>query len=769
MSKQFNRLGILLGSFVPMIVAISAPLGPGQKPSEGAAYYAKNCAPCHGAKGDGGAAYPRPLVGTRTVAELGKFISQSMPPGPKKTPIAQANLVAEYIHGAFYSPLAQERNRPARISVARLTVRQFKNAVADLIGDSRPTVPQTSGGLKGEYFKNRDRSTKNRVLERVDPQVDFNFGTVGPAEGSVEPHNYSITWRGSLLAPDSGDYELIIQTDHATRLTFNGGKRPFIDAWVKSGKDTEYRASATLLGGRAYPLTLEFSKATQGVNDDAKKKDVPPSSAFVRLLWKRPKGAMEPIPANYLYPTSTAPTYVVTAPFPPDDRSIGYERGNTVTKAWDDATTEAALSAADQVIENLAPILRAPGDSPDRVDKVKNYARSFVQRAFRQPLTKELEQTYIEKQFLATTNLEVAVKRVVLLTLKSPRFLYREIGNRKDPYSIASELSFGLWDSIPDAELLRAAGSGELATNQGIERQAKRLVDDPRAWNKLRDFLLLWLKVDEIPDLVKSRTRFPDFDAAVATDLRTSFDLFLENTAWGKDSDFRQLLLSPTSYWNGRLSKIYGGGLPLTAPFQAVASTDRVGVLTHPYLMSKFAYLEGSSPIHRGVLVARNMLGRMLAPPPQAFAPLPANLHPGLTTRERVALQTKPDFCNGCHSLINPLGYPFEEFDAIGRIRKEDNGKPIDTSGLYESRSGSKVEFADAADLAKYIAESDESHSAFVEKVFQHMIKQPVRAFGPKALPNLVDSFKKERLKIRSLLVSIMMTSVTEPVTEKQT
>jgi hypothetical protein len=188
-----------------------------------------------------------------------------------------------------------------------------------------------------------------------------------------------------------------------------------------------------------------------------------------------------------------------------------------------------------------------------------------------------------------------------------------------------------------------------------------------------------------------------------------------------------------------------------------VETQDRAGVLTHPYLLSKYAYLEGSSPIHRGVLVARSMLGRLLAPPPEAVAPIPASAHPGLTTRQRVELQTKPAACNTCHSLINPLGFPLEKYDAIGRLREQDNGKSVDSNGYYVTRGGETVKFGDAADLAKFIAGSQESHAAFAEKLFQHLTKQPVRAYGVKTLSNLEAEFKKGSYNVRSLMVEIMV------------
>ena len=197
-------------------------------------------------------------------------------------------------------------------------------------------------------------------------------------------------------------------------------------------------------------------------------------------------------------------------------------------------------------------------------------------------------------------------------------------------------------------------------------------------------FLLRWLKVDHVPDVTKDTERFPEFNAVLANDLRTSLELFLDEVLSSESADFRQLLLADSLSLNGRLAKFYGVDLPEDAPFQLVPldSNERAGVLSHPYLMAGFAYTATSSPIHRGVFIARSMLGRTLRPPPEAVTPLAAELRPDLTTRDRVALQTKPESCQSCHAMINPLGFTLEHFDAVGRFRKEELGKPIVASRI---------------------------------------------------------------------------------------
>lgn len=723
--------------------------------------YKEQCAACHGAKGEGvDEHYPNPLIGDRSLMELTQYIEKSMPEDdPGKCIGDDAAQVAAFVFDAFYSPIAQARNKPVRIELSRLTVRQYKNAVADLVGSFRRAGTwDAERGLRGEYSKSR-RPGRDRQLERVDPVVQFDFGEASPDPEKIEPHVFSIQWQGSVLAPETGEYEFIVRTEHAARLWVNDEQVPLIDAWVKSGNETEYKASIKLLGGRAYPLKLDFSKAKQGVDDSKKQKQPPPAvKASIALLWRPPHQAVEVIPARCLSPHESPELFVVQTPFPPDDRSIGYERGTSVSKEWDQATTEGAIETAGYVIDHLEELSDVSDTASDRTDRLKAFCQRFVERAFRRPLTDELRKLFVDRQFEQAPDATSAVKRVVLLALKSPRFLYRELGDGNDPFDVASRISFGLWDSLPDQPLLDAAAAGQLSTREQAVQHAERMLADLRARAKLREFFLLWLKIDRMPDIAKDPERFPGFTPEVVSDLRTSLDLFLEDVIWGDASDFRQLLLMDSLYLNGPLAKFYGASLPEDAPFQKVPldPEHRAGVLSHPYLMAGFAYTASSSPIHRGVFIARSVLGRSLRPPPEAVAPLAPDLHASLTTRERVSLQTKPEACQTCHAMVNPLGFTLEHFDAVGKFRQEEQGKPINATGIYRTRKGETVTFAGVRDLAKFLAGSEETHTAFVQQLFHHLIKQPVRAFGSQELPNLRQSFEQNQFHIRKLAVEII-------------
>ena len=765
------------GSWLPLLAAFLSAAGVAAADNRsGDQIYRQMCASCHGAAGEGTPEdYPRALVGDRTVAQLVRFIGKTMPEDDPGTCVGpDAEKVASYIYETFYSKSAQARNAPARIELVHLTVRQYRSAVADLVGSfHEPLKRDGRRGLHGEYFKSRRFRSGERVIDRIDPEVRFDFGEESPDSETMEADQFSIRWEGSVLAPETGDYDLIVRTEHATRMWFNDMNRPLIDAFVKSGNDTEYRASIFLLGGRVYPVRLEFSKAKQGVDDSKTKKQMPdPVKASIALEWVLPHRVAEPIGEHDLSPGTAPEMFVLTTPFPPDDRSIGYERGTSVSKAWDQATTDAAIEVATYVAGHLRELAGVERGGSDREAKAREFCRVFAQRAFRQPLLEEMTTLYVDRLLAAAPDLETGVKRVVLLVLKSPRFLYREIGAGSGTPSaadVASRLSFGLWDSLPDQTLRDAVKAGKLAGRDEVTGQAERMVADLRTRSKVREFLLQWLKVDQVPDLAKDSKQYPDFDGAVVSDLRTSLDLLLEDIVWGASSDFRQLLLTNDLYLNGRLARIYGADLPADAPFQQVsfAPGERAGVLTHPYLLATFAYTATSSPIHRGVFLARSVLGRSLRPPPEAAAPLPPDLHPNLTTRERIMLQTRPTSCTTCHSMINPLGFPLENFDAVGRYRDEERGRTIDATGAYQTREGDTVSFTGARELAEFLAGSEETHDAFVEQLFHYMVKQPIRAFGPETLTNLRRSFVENGYNIRKLMVEIVTLSALGPRVEK--
>jgi len=749
-----NRLvQTIAGSIAICLASDLHPLSAAEQTPDGRVLYRQHCAKCHGKNGGGvKGKYDDALHGDWSIEKLIRVIEKTMPEDdPDKINGPPVEAVARYINDAFYSREARARNHPARVELARLTNRQYVNTVADLLNHfaAEESPASSEPGLRGNYRSRLGRGDENRKsFDRVDREIRFQFG-----EGSADAerlgtgtNEINITWRGSLLAPEAGDYEFIIKTPNGARLWVNDEDTPLIDASVASGKLDEHKASRRLLGGRTYPLRLEYFKAAKD------------KTASIALHWNPPHGVPEEIPTRNLSTARATPTFVVTTPFPPDDSSVGYERGVAVSKAWDEAATQAAIETANHVVKQLDRFSRSKASDTNRAARVQAFCEEFVATAFRRPLTAAQKREYVAGQFKKNVKAEDAVKRVVLLTLKSPRFLYAGLDAVKpDDFEVAARLSFGLWDSLPDRELIKQATQGALRTSELVNRQAARLLGDPRARAKMHQFLQQWLQMNHVEDFSKDAKLYPGFTPEIVADLRTSLNLFLDDVVWGKSSDYRRLLLEDDLFVNNRLAQFYGVSTNAEDDFVKVSldPKQRSGVVTHPYLLAAFSYQKTSSPIHRGVFLTRNIVGRALKPPPVAVAFNEADFAPNLTMREKISELTRPTACQTCHSVINPLGFSLEHYDAVGRFRTREDGRAIDAASEYTTDEGEKVRLTGARDVAEFAVNSEHAHNAFIEQLFHQLVKQPVRAYGPDVQDRLRESFVKSGFNIQKLVVDI--------------
>ena len=734
-------------------------------PRAGEAVYRQDCMSCHGPVGEGVAGKSdEPLVGEKSVAALAKYVAREMPEDdPGTLSMADATAAAEYIHQAFYSAEARARNHPPRIELAHLTVRQYRESIADLLGSLRGAAGTTeSGGLAAVYRERPERDPKkpdrNRpevtFKKQVDPVIDFDFGANAPEKGTYAAQ-FSINWTGSVLAPDTGEYEFRVTSPNGVRFYVNppeGGneKNALIDLWVSSGMSRSAHASLFLLGGRSYPLKVEFFKF----------KD---KTAGLKLEWRPPGGDWTVVPRSQLSPTWSSHVNVVSVPLPPDDGSIGYERGSSVSREWTEAVAKGALQVSAMIGPGVFGLAGTKADAPDRAEKFKAFSLRFAQLAYRRPLTDE-QKADLVAIYAGAVAPEVAAKRAFIFTLSNPAFLYPGIGPQDD-YAVASRLALALWDSVPDAPLLKSAAAGQLKTEAQVRQHAQRMMKDPRAKAKLRDFLHDWLHVEEGAEIAKDQKEYPGFDQGVVMDLRTSLDLFTENIVWSEQSDYRQLLLGDTILMNQRLAKFYGQQVAPGDGFQPVKmdADQRAGVLTHPYLLATFSYTKSTSPIHRGVFVTRNILGRMLKPPPMAIAFMDDKFDPSFTMREKVTELTSKPACMSCHVTINPLGFSFERFDAVGRVRATDNQKPVDPVSEYVAADGSVLKLTGARDVGVHAAESQAGQAGFVRNLFHSLVKQPPAAYSPELVGQLTDKFRADGFHVRNLAVEVAVVAALRP------
>jgi hypothetical protein len=230
---------------------------------------------------------------------------------------------------------------------------------------------------------------------------------------------------------------------------------------------------------------------------------------------------------------------------------------------------------------------------------------------------------------------------------------------------------------------------------------------------------------------------------------------------WGETSDYRQLLLADYLMLNPRLAKYYGVAGPEKDEFQPVKfdPAQRAGIFTHPLILTAFSYHKSTSPIHRGVFLTRNVLGRFLKPPPMAIEFMDDRFDPSLTMREKVTELTGKTACMGCHATINPLGFSLEHYDATGRWRTTDNNKPVDPVSNYITTDGETIKLRGPRDLAEHAASNRAARKGFVRQIFQFLVKQSPTVYGAETLDRLEDFFSKNNCHVRKLVAEIAVTA----------
>ncbi len=753
-----------------LLSALSCSVTPAASVAAGEQIYRRQCADCHGPAGEGVAGkYREALVGDWALPKLAHYVAKNMPEdAPETLSRRDADAVSAYIYHAFYSPAAQERLNPARIQLAHLTNRQFAVTVADLVARFTPppapppaaeTPDPAEVGLRFTAYGNalRGRFDAAKVAQRgFDAAgIDFVFAPGSAARARFgATDEFSGQWRGTVFAEETGDYEFVIRTPNSVRVWINadpagGAAEATLDVNVSNPQNPDQRVTVRLLGGRAYPLAIDY----WALPEKAGASPVP----ALALRWKPPHGSETTVPARLLAPGRAAPTFVLATKFPADDSSQGYERSLSVSKAWDEAVTGAAFEVANHVVRRLDRFAGTrPGD-PARAAKLAAFAEKFVAAAFRRPLAEDEKARFVAGPLAGAPDAETGLRRVVLLALKSPQFLYVDLPGGAVGHRTAQRLAFALWDSAPDAALARAAAEGRLADPAELRAQADRMVLDPRTRAKLREFFAGWLQLRYLEDLGKDPQQFPGFNPELIDDLRTSLGLFVDDVVWGERSDFRELLRSEFLFANARLARFYDLPAPESDGFVRVAAPpgQRSGVLTHPYLLAALSYKAASSPIHRGVFLTRSIVGRALKPPTVAQTFDETTFAPGMTMREKVVRLTRAENCMGCHSVINPLGFSLEWYDAVGRFRTADQGRPIDAASDYHDDDNRTVRLAGARDVADFALGNARAQEAFIEQLFQYLAKQPPRAYGPGTLGRLRESFVASGFHIRKLVAEI--------------
>lgn len=436
----------------------------------------------------------------------------------------------------------------------------------------------------------------------------------------------------------------------------------------------------------------------------------------------------------------------------PDDRPFDTFAAHSVSSnLWNDyqraAETLARRVAGDPALfERILPA--------DHARDPEAFMTEFGSRAFRRPLTEEEAARYValfevgQELMDGEDDFARGAELVLAALLQSPHFLYRversteADGDRiwLDGYEVASRLSYAFWNTMPSDELLAAAGAGELDTAEGVARWARRMLADERAAATIVSFHEQFFNVRSFGTIGKDATLFPDFGLDLQPILQEEARAYVREVAVTGDGGIAELLTRPIGFVNQRTARFYGveGNFGEALEKVDLDPERRAGILTQIGFLSRYASQTQSDPILRGVHVSHNVLCAELPPPPNGVPPLPP-IGEGQTNRERVEETTSAGSCKGCHEpFINPLGFAFENYDAVGQWRDTDNGKPVDASAQYRL-DGELVSYANALELSQLLAQSSSTHACYSGKWFEYVFGRPPAEVEDEVLADLAD------------------------------
>lgn len=329
---------------------------------------------------------------------------------------------------------------------------------------------------------------------------------------------------------------------------------------------------------------------------------------------------------------------------------------------------------------------------------LRTFVRTFGRSAFRRPLTNEEVELYAAVGDAAAAALGTfwgSVEYTLAAMLQSPSFFYRtefgiadlaEAARRNlDGYEIATRLSYYLWSTTPDRQLLDAAEAGTLATPEGLTAEMDRLLASPRAALAVTRVLSEMLRLGELDLLVQSPTLFPAVASpTLGASMRAETEAVLGDLVFTRNGDYRELFTSTRTFLNGELASLYGvtgpngtglvaHDLPLDGP--------RAGYLGQGSFLALNAHADSTSPTFRGKFIVETLLCEGIEPAPMdVVAELPEK-DKSKTLREQLVVHQSDPTCAGCHAMMDPLGLALEHFDAIGAYRETDRGMPLDVTG----------------------------------------------------------------------------------------
>ncbi len=410
----------------------------------------------------------------------------------------------------------------------------------------------------------------------------------------------------------------------------------------------------------------------------------------------------------------------------------------------------------------------APQSEKDELPCARKIISTLLRQAYRRPLRDsdlETPLSFYQRRRNSNGNFEAGIEAALQFILASPEFLFRfepdpsglsqDAAYQIGDVALASRLSFFLWSSPPDDELLKLASDGKLHQHAVLKQQVMRMLADSRADALVDNFAEQWLFLRNLKNSSPDPQIFPDFDDNLRQAMREETKLFFQSIV-REDRSVMDLLNADYTFVNERLARHYGIPNVYGSQFRRVslASEDRRGLLGQGSILTVTSYPNRTSPVQRGKWILTNLLGIPPTPPPPNVPPLKENGDgKPLSLRERMEQHRADPVCAGCHKVMDPIGFALENFDGVGQWRTVDDGSPIDPSGtLY---NGAKV--GGPVDLRQMLAGNQNVFAGVMtEKLLTYALGRGLEYYDMPAVRKIVHDASEHDLRMSSLVLGVV-------------
>jgi hypothetical protein len=432
-------------------------------------------------------------------------------------------------------------------------------------------------------------------------------------------------------------------------------------------------------------------------------------------------------------------------------------------------------------MEIAGPYNPSKGPSPESLKKIyacghldghhvagcaRKIVANLARRAFRRAVTPAEIEPYLRLVALTQKqggSFEDGIATSMEAMLVSPDFLFRIEKDRASAkavepvtqFELASRLSYFLWSSMPDDELLRIAGTGALRNPEVLSAQVRRMLRDPKANALVENFAGQWLELRRLESAVPDRDKFPEFEDYLRMSMRKESDLFFANIMH-EDRSILDLIDAKYTFLNQRLAEFYRIPNVKGAEFRRVdlTGTHRGGVLTQASVLTVSSYATRTSPVLRGKWVLENLLNAPPPPPPANVPPLEeAKAGNSASLRQVMEAHRANPVCASCHSKMDPLGFGLENFNAIGEWRDKDGKFPIDSSGvLPDGRT-----FTGPDELKTILRGNKDAFADCVtEKMLTYALGRGLERFDRPAVKEITAKLANSGYKFSTLVMGIV-------------